>query len=228
MLPSTVFIDAKDVPAEELEQIESVARKRAMELLENGAKTQKTAPIKPANVKNITDYPKKKAEKSQSPATTKTTAKVISVAAPQFEGETQVVVANVQGSKGNYNVMAIGKHAERLIVLEGKNAYLEMTKTFNKKYQAYEAAEVHFSSKKAVVETEIVTRGGEFCVIGKDGKEARIAAHDLQTMKSIEDNVGKKVKLTLEHMEESQGEFIVTNVVPIGTDEAGKAVEKVS
>lgn len=226
LLPSTVFVDVKDISEEDIASIEDIARQRVTKSLKTDVEAQNSA--KPSNVRSINERKKNNASSSQNSTNiTKTIAEVISVAAPQFEGETQVVVANVRGPKGKYTIMATGKHAERLIVLEGQKACLEMTTVYNNKYKAYEAAEVHFSSKRAVVETEIFERGGQYYAKGKEEKEANIVAHDLKTMKLLEKNVGKKVKLTLEHMEKSQGEFIVTDVVSLEkADEADKPEEE--
>lgn len=218
-MPSTVFVDIKDISEEDAARIEDIARQQAAKSLKTDAGAQH--PAKPSNIRSINDH--------KNSGTTKTIVDVISVAAPQSEGKTQVVVANVRGPKGSYAVMATGKHAERLIVLEGQKACLEMTAAYNDTYKAYEAAEVHFSPKKAVVETEIFEREGQYYAKGKEKKEAKIVAYDLGTVKLLEQNAGKKARLTLEYMEKSQDGFIVTDVVPLEkAGETDKPEEKVS
>ena len=93
-----------------------------------------------------------------------------------------------------------------------------MTKLYNQKYKAYEAAEVHFTAKKMQVETSVVTRGGEFFVLGKNSKEVQVIAHDLETIGQLEKAAGKRAKVTLEGFKD---QFVVTDVELI-TDKQSK------
>lgn len=214
MLPVTVYIDVKDIPEDNLPNIEAIARARAGKMA--------TGKLMATGLQEQHKQPSKKQEKQQkqerelTPNDNITKAKILKVDTPQIEGESRIVIATVQGPKGKYNVLARDKYAERLIALEGETAYLHMTKLYNQKYKAYEAVKVHFTAKKMQVETSVVTRGGEFFVLGKNSKEVQVIAHDLETIGQLEKAVGKRAKVTLEGFKD---QFVVTDVELI-TDKA--------
>ncbi len=210
MLPVTVYVDVKDIPEDNLPNIEAIARARAGKMA-----TGKLPDKQPS--KKQEKQQEQKQELTPNDNITKTAAKILKVDTPQIEGESQrIVIATVQGPKGKYNVLARDKYAERLIALEGETAHLHMTKLYNQKYKAYEAAEVHFTAKKMQVETSVVTRGGEFFVLGKNSKEVQVIAHDLETIGQLEKAAGKRAKVTLEGFKD---QFVVTDVELI-TDKA--------
>lgn len=216
LLPSTVFVDAKDVCEDDIKDIESIARQKAID----------TSMYPLSSQKNI----RKESKKKNCCNAAKTLVEVVKVANPQIEGDRQIVIANVKGDKGNYNVMATGKHAERLIVLEGQKACLNLavkadgTAVFNTRYKAYEAVEVHFSCKKAIVETVVTKREGCYYIQGKDGQDICLDVHDLETIVLLERSICKKVKLVLEYMGENKDKFIVTDVVSLEEEMADKEV----
>ncbi len=243
LLPSTVFVDAKDIAEGEKGKVEAMARQKVTEQVSGAPKPSPQKPVpqkapaqqqKPADVKWLPAQNKAVTNAgSTNSGTTKVNAKVISVSAPEFEEETQVVVAVVEGPKGRYNVVTSGKHGERLIALEGHEVWLEMkttaknTPVFSKKYKAYEASEVHFSEQRiAVKETMILLKGNNFIVLGREGKEAKIVAHDLETMQDIEANVEKPVSLVLESFGDPSDGFVVTDVTPLAKDEAQASLEE--
>jgi len=213
MLPVTVYVDVKDIPEDNLPNIEAIARARAGKMA-----TGKLPDKQPS--KNQDKQQEQDQELTPNDNITKTAAKILIVDTPQIEGTSRIVIATVQGPKGKYNVLARDKYAERLIALEGETAHLHMTKLYNQKYKAYEAAEVHFTAKNAQVDTTIIARCGEFFVLGKDKKEVNVVAHDLETIRQLEANTGKRARVILEGFKD---QFVATDVVPLAEE-----VEKVS
>ncbi|KXG75504.1 hypothetical protein AN618_18770 [Fervidicola ferrireducens] len=169
------------------------------------------------------DTPMKKADNGIA----KVNVKVLSLSEPESGPESEpVIVAEVEGPKGKFKVVARGKHAERLIALEGQSACLWMGKRVDRKYGAYEVEEVHFSTKRATVDTKVSCVDGDYTAEGKEGQQVPITAFDIETIQKLEEvaNTGQKVQLILEHSEAAQGSFVVTEVLSV----EAKPIEKAS
>ena len=136
MLPVTVYVDVKDIPEDNLPNIEAIARARA-------GKMATGLPDK---------QPSKKQEKQQEQEQeltpndniTKTAAKILKVDTPQIEGESRIVIATVQGQKGNITIAR--DNCERLIALKEKRSP-SYDKVIQPKYKAYEAAKCIYSKR---------------------------------------------------------------------------------
>jgi hypothetical protein len=244
--PNTVYIDAKEVAEEDVPKIEEIAKRKLIEIVKANAKLieeaelDKTAAKRPSavnigstkhgndikdNWQNLkgskdtskgnagTDTPTKKVDNSIA----KVNVKVLSLSEPESGPESEpVIVAEVEGQKGKFKVLAKGKHAERLIALEGQTACLWMSKKVDKKYNAYEVEEVHFSMKRAVVDTKVSCIDGNYTAEAKEGNQVTITAFDVETIQKLDEvaNTGQKVRLVLEHSEAARSSFVVTDVLP--------------
>lgn len=196
LIPHTVYVDINETDEN---NIESMARARAVET------SKKIIKLPNSNIKN-----NKKDNPNEDKKLVEVT--VLAVSEPKKENDELVITAQVQGIKGKFSAVAKGKHAERLVALEGETAFLVMTKQYDEKYKGYKVEEVHFSQARAVVKTEIISRDGEYFAKGQDGHEAKIVAYDLETVQKIEQHAGKKVHITLEHSKISPDDYIVTDI----------------
>lgn len=208
LIPHTVYVDVNEADES---NIENAARAKAVET------SQKIIKLPNSNVRNNNAKKKDNGEGSARESNQESSKKmvevtVLSLSEPKKDDDVLVIVAQVQGIKGKFSAVARGRHAERLVALEGETAFLVMSKQYDEKYKGYKVEEVHFSQARAVVETEIYSHDGEYFAKGQDGQEAKIVAYDLETVQKIEQYPGKKVHITLEHSKISQEDYIVTDI----------------
>lgn len=208
--------------AKSLQQEMTNGNKGSEDATSNQAGNMKSAN---ANIKTA-EKKENKENKGREESIVKVNAKVLSLSEPESGPESEpVIVAEVEGLKGKFKVFAKGKHAERLIALEGQTACLWMSKRFDKKYNAYEVEEVHFSMKRAVVDTKVSCIDGNYTAEAKEGNQVNITAFDIETIQKLEEaaNTEQKVRLVLEYSEVAHGSFVVTDVLPAGGMMEGNA-----
>lgn len=225
--PNTVYVDAKEVAEEDLPNIEEIAKRKLIETMKLNTRLLQEV-VNENNQSNVKNLQREMANGNKGNRNTvsnqagiaKVNVKVLSLSEPESGPESEpVIVGEVEGPKGKFKVLAKGKHAERLIALEGRSAclWLSKSKKVDKKYNAYEVEEVHFSIKRAVVDTKVSCIDGSYTAEAKDGNQVAITAFDVETIQKLDEgvNTGQKVRLVLEHSEAAPGSFVVTDVLPV-------------